>query len=302
MFSNFNWISYVTAADNEINLKTWNTSSKIEHTSDYLNWLVNRETDLTVSSWGQKGIYNTMIRIARDLKNIFFIIAWLYFLIIVLKLLFSEKTDEEVSNFKNWIIWISVWIIVMQIAYYFMNVLFDKEINAQLASNFIDIIVKPLLSLLETWASFIFLAMMIYAFFIMVTSNWDEEAAKSWKMTVLYAAIWFVAIKISTKLVDSIYWETYCYSHICSEKVANTNIGWFAEIVVSIIDWMNGFVAIIVILMIIYAWFSVLTSGWDEEKLKNAKKSIIYIAIWLAILVTNYLILTFFILPESKII
>jgi hypothetical protein len=42
-----------------------------------------------------------MIRIAKDLKNVFFFIASLYFLIIILKLLFSEKTEEEVSNFKK---------------------------------------------------------------------------------------------------------------------------------------------------------------------------------------------------------
>jgi hypothetical protein len=38
--------------------------------------------------------------------------------------------------------------------------------------------------------------------------------------------------------------------------------------------------------------------GGDEEKFKKAKKSIIYIAIWIAILALNYFILTFFIKPE----
>lgn len=303
MFSNFNWLSYVTASSNtDINLKTWAPTKGIERTSNYLNWIKNSNTDFTVSNWGQKWIYNTMIKIARDLKNIFFIIAWLYFLIIVLKLLFSEKTEEEVGNFKNWIIWISVWIMIMQISYYFMNILFDKNIDSRLASNFIQIIVQPMLRLLETGASFLFLAVMIFAFFKLVTANWDEEQAKTWKMSVLYAFIWFIAIKISYKLVDSIYWKTNCVSNICSNKVANTNIEWFAKIVVDIINWMNWFVAIIVILMIIYAGFSVLVSGWDEEKLKNAKKSILYIVIWLGILAANYLILTFFILPETKII
>jgi hypothetical protein len=62
---------------------------------------------------------------------------------------------------------------------------------------------------------------------------------------------------------------------------------------------MNSFVWIIVILMIIYAWFTVLTWAWDEEKLKRAKTSILYIAIWILILIINYLILTFFILAPG---
>jgi hypothetical protein len=56
---------------------------------------------------------------------------------------------------------------------------------------------------------------------------------------------------------------------------------------------MNGFIWLIVVILIIYAWFMVLTSVWDEEKLKKAKSIIMYIAIWLFILVANYLILTF---------
>ncbi|MDR0772003.1 MAG: hypothetical protein LBF15_02935 [Candidatus Peribacteria bacterium] len=43
-------------------------------------------------------------------------------------------------------------------------------------------------------------------------------------------------------------------------------------------NWMNSFVGIIVIIMIMYAGATLLFGG-DEEKFKKAKKSIIYIAI-----------------------
>ena len=261
----------------------------------------NTETDYVVEKWWQEWIYNTIIRISRDLKNLFFLIAWVYFSIIVLILLFSEKTDESAANFKKWIIWISIWILVTQISYYFINILFDKEINNDLSANFIDVIIQPLIGLLETSASFIFLWMMFYAFYVIVTSWWDEEKAKSWKMSVLYATVWFIVVKGSKTLINSIYWKTNCSSLSQTNCINDTNISWFAWIVVNTINWMNGFVWIIVILMIIYAWFLTITSWWDEEKLKKAKMSIIYIAIWLFILFANYLILTFFILPEVTI-
>ncbi|MDP2395894.1 MAG: hypothetical protein Q8S84_06465 [bacterium] len=40
-----------------------------------------------------------------------------------------------------------------------------------MAENFIDLIMWPLISVLETAASFLFLAIMIYAFFRIVTAN-----------------------------------------------------------------------------------------------------------------------------------
>ena len=281
------------------NLTTWTGSS--------WNWLVdknnplksikNSQTDFTIDTQkaGQQWLFDSILRIARDLKNLFFLIAWVYFVIIVLRLLFSEKSEEAVSNFKKWIIWISIWIIVTQIAYYIISILFDKNINVGLAQNFADIIIKPFISLLETSASFIFIAMMIYSFFRIVTSNWDEEKTKLWKMTVLYAIVWFIVIKLSSKLVDAIYSKVTCSSIGWVNCTNNIVVGWAAEIIVKIINWLNWFIWLVTIILIIYAWFMVLTSVWDEEKLKKAKNIIIYIAIWMFILAANYLILTFII-------
>jgi flagellar basal body-associated protein FliL len=50
--------------------------------------------------------------------------------------------------------------------------------------------------------------------------------------------------------------------------------------------------------MIIYTGSQIIFSAWDEEKMKKAKSSILYILIWIFILTMNYLILTFFLVPE----
>lgn len=297
-----------TITKEKYDLKTWweNTTNDnwLVDKNDHLKNLKNWDSDFWIEQWWQKGLYNSIIKVARDLKNLFFLISWIYFLILVMRLLFAEKSEDEVANFKKWIIWISVWIVVTQVSYYLVNILFDKDISTNLASNFIDIIINPIIALLETAASFFFIAIMIYAFYKIVTSNWDEEKIKSWYMSVIYAAIWFIIIKISQTIVDTIYWKVWCVwwnSIYCSETVNYENLSWFASMIVSIITWMNSFVWIIIIVMIIYAWVLVLTSAWEEEKLKKAKNIIIYIAIGLLILVMNYLILTFFIFPETPI-
>lgn len=301
------WINSSFSADGTVvtnveNLKTWGQISSwtnwTEKKNTYLQRLLNIKDDFNIEQWWQKWIYNLTIRIARDLKNLFFIIAWVYFLVIVIRLLFSSKTEEEVWNFKKWVIWISVWIIVTQIAYWFMKVLFDNNIDSTLANEFSSKIINPLIELLQTTTSFIFLAIMIYAFFRMITANWDEEKAKNWKMSVLYAIVWFVTIKVAAALVSSTYLKMNCWSILWVSCNSVSNLWWFAKIVVEIIDWMNSFIWILVILMIIYAWFLTFTSAWDEEKLKKTKSIIIYIIVWLLVLVTNYLILTFFIFPK----
>jgi len=42
-----------------------------------------------------------LVKVARALKNIFFAIASIYFLIIVLRLLFTENSEEEFGKFKK---------------------------------------------------------------------------------------------------------------------------------------------------------------------------------------------------------
>lgn len=307
----FSWANITYAWDedewvitnNAMNLKTWwqnfSTSNLTEEKNSYLQNLENNETDFSIWQGWQWWIYNAVIRIARDLKNIFFIISWIYFLVIVIRLIFSSKTEEEISNFKKWIIWISIWIIITQIAYWFVNVLFDKQINSTLAASFSEKIIYPLIELLQSVVAFVFIAIMIYAFYRMVTANWDEEKAKTWKMSILYALMWFITVRIAYELVNSTYLKMSCSNIYWGNCISSSNLGWFADIVVSIINWINWFLWIIVVIMIIYAWFLALTSMWDEEKLKKTKSIIIYIAIWLLILFANYLILTFFIYPES---
>lgn len=63
---------------------------------------------------------------ARDLKNIFFAVASVFFLYLVLRLLFSENGDEDTKKFKDGIMWITIGMVVMQISYTFVTVIYDK--------------------------------------------------------------------------------------------------------------------------------------------------------------------------------
>ncbi len=196
-------------------------------------------------------------------------------------------------------------LVVMQLAYAFTITLYDHGVDASLAGRLMENLVLPLIKLLETLAAAFFIAMAIYAFYRIVTANGNDEAVKSGKMTIVYAIIGFMVVKLAAYIVAAFYGSVWCNQTgggiIASEgscmKIANISQG--ASIIINIINWLNSFVAIAVMIMIIYAGAQILLSQGDEEKVSKWKKAIIYIAIGIIILAINYLILTLFLRPDG---
>lgn len=304
----FLWISFnEVGASNNIQI---NNVDNWKDRNDTLNdfW---KNNDSFFSLWSRKWwqwIYYTLVNIAYSLKNIFFWFATIFYLIISIQLLVSENTEEQSGKFKKGIVWITIWLMVMQMAYAFSLTLYAKQVWESLAFDLIDNIINPLIGLLEVLASILFIAIAIFAFYRIVTANGKEEEITRAKMSIVYAIIWFILIKIAAVIVNWVYWKLECkQTTIAWFDVATTSCIWNAEInnlsstIMQIINWANWFIWIITVLLIIYAWFNILFSAWDEEKIKKGKSTILYIAIWLLLLSVNYLLLTFFIIPETTI-
>jgi hypothetical protein len=68
-----------------------------------------------------------------------------------------------------------------------------------------------------------------------------------------------------------------------------------SEYIQIIIVFLLGFLKLVAIIIIIYAWFNMLISAWDEEKFKKSKKIIIFAIIWLAIIYLAWPITSFII-------
>lgn len=298
------FIPLFTFATNIDNIKivtedTWNNKN-----NTYLDQLSSKWNFFSVSTTWEKWAKYLLLNIARDMRVMVFAVIFLMIIVMVLKLLFSESTDEEQQKkLRKWILWASIWIMIMQISFVFYNVMFDKDVNAALAKNTWKKLIEPFAELLMLLASFAFIVMAIYAFYRIITAWWEEDKIKKWKTAIYHAIIWFIIIKFSNLIVtntfnpDCNWWSLISYwgTNICENVKDNS------KIVITLINWFNTFVWIIVVLMIIYAWFLVITWWWDDEKTKKAKKIIFNSAIWLLILFASYLILTFFIIPESKI-
>ena len=66
---------------------------------------------------GKNGVIGAFTSIAFNIKNFFIAVAVLFLIIGVIKLLFSSSDEEEVKKWKRNIIWVSIGIFVMQIAF-----------------------------------------------------------------------------------------------------------------------------------------------------------------------------------------
>ena len=297
LFTFWSWVSYAENYDQKVNSDNGATQNNVKN--DYLN---NSKSNNHIWEWNKgwvKWISYLMMNIAQSLKNIFIAIASIYFLIIVIKLLFTEwSSDEEFNKFKQWLIWITIWIIVMQIAYSYVSTIYNQKIGADIAEWLIQNIVEPLLKLLEFAAALFFIIIAIFAFYKILTSNWDEEKAKSWKKSFGFAIIGYLVLIISKYFVEAVYSKTLCETDWVINCINEKSLSDWAKTIFDIINWTNWFVWIVVVLMIIYTWAQIIFSNGDDEKIKKAKKSIIYIIIWITLLVINYLILTFFLVEK----
>ena len=100
------------------------------------------------------------------------------------------------------------------------------------------------------------------------------------------------------KLVQSIYGKASCDTPILFSvcKIEDPNLSGFVSVFTSIINYVNGFLALVIVILILYAGFLVLTSGGDDEKVKKAKNILKYIVIGVVLLVSSYLLFNFFVL------
>ena len=105
-------------------------------------------------------------------------------------------------------------------------------------------------------------------------------------------------LKVPRVLVESIYGKAECTSRIlgiCRVGVTDPNLGATVQIMTKAVNYFNGFIGIVTVILIIYAGFLVITGGGDDEKLKKAKQIIIYAALGILIVVVSYALFNFFV-------
>lgn len=296
MTLSFFYASNIYADDWNLDARVKLKSTENNADNDHLDSISNPHFVETTQLW-TTGVKNFIISVARDIKNIFYAIATIFFLIISFRFFFSSNSEEAFTNFKKWIIWISLWLVLMQIAYSLAVTIFDRSVWT-FVWKIVENLLIPIVNLLSMLASIFFVIIAIYAFIRIVSSNWEKENVKKWINAIIFAMIWFLLVKFASTIVMAIFGK---YS-INSSWIVEIERSWWlsnlAKMFLNLINWVNWLVWIVTVIMIIYAWVMIIFSEWDQEKLKKWRNSIIYAFIWILILVISYGILTFFIGPS----
>lgn len=253
---------------------------------------------------GGDGIIWAFTVVAFNIKNVVMVLAVIFLVLAVIKLLFSSNDEEHVKKWRSSIIWVTVGIFFMQMTFSIWRALIlpdeSSGINGSLGWTIWESVLGPIVSILQFLASLAFFLMILYAFYTIVWSAWDEEKLKKWKRTIIYGFIGFFLMRFPAEIIRYIYGGVECDTHvhwllrIC--RMENPNPSGLVELIGRVILYFNGFLMLVCVILIIYAGWLVMISWGDEEKLKKAKSTILYVLIGFVVLVASHAIFRFFIL------
>ena len=119
----------------------------------------------------------------------------------------------------------------------------------------------------------------------------------------------FIVFISSVWFTDANWWPTgntesfICQWDDCSFEggieASKWSINWLvtdrtlSEYVIQIISYLTTFITLIWVVIVIYAGFTILVSWWDEEKIKSAKRLILYAILWIILIWLAWSIMTF---------
>lgn len=295
----------------EAELGTANITAGNQQPPNGVGTFMNAFTDyfITDNTGGAEGALKVFTQIAYGIKNFFVIIAVIFLIIGVLKILFSEASENDVEKWKSNIVWTTVGIFLMQIAYSIWTTMLSggggSGFSSMLAWDFWNNIIAPIVQLLQFLASFAFLAMMIYAFYIIITGGGDEEKLKKGYHTLGYGLVGILLIQVPYRLVSLIYGDVpdcaesaTLWSFAGGSCTSNsiTDVDGVVELIGKFFQFFHGFLTLFCVLMAIYAGWLLLASRGEEDSVKKAKRVILYMVIGLIMLVASHAIFRFFIM------
>lgn len=164
-------------------------------------------------------------------------------------------------------------------------------------------IVYPLLNFLRFFSAAFFILSAFWSFYKIVTAAGGEESLKYGVRSFISAIVGFILIMFAAPIVQMAYGTCLSGSRTvfgipidCSSRTFDL-LG-SSSFIARIIIFLNGFLALLIIIMLMYAGFLIMTGSGDEEKSDKAKRIVLYSVIGILILVFSYIIFKFMILQD----
>lgn len=298
------------------------TNSDLGQGVDVMGQLETKFSNISNTEGSAESIKEFLAYLATEIIIPIATYIWIFFALMAFYRLMTADTDEEISKASRFLLRWVTGIMVMISAWYLVDQLVSVNdpwwetgwtVLAALiwdndwwliASRIYENIFFPFLRMaiyVILWVLFIFA--LINA--LKLIFNADEQNEKKIITWITFAVVWVIVIIIAKSIVEIIYGR---YDSIISQSGTNLWSIWewtFTDptasfaLVWTVINWILGIVTFVIVIIIIYQGFLLLTKPNDEETMTKLRKSLGYIFIWILIIWAAYLIANFLIFQTN---
>lgn len=221
-------------------------------------------------------------------------IAFVVVIIAAIKLV-STSSEEDAGKAKQSLIFGIIGLLIVQLADPIVKKMFFGEqgeafediATAQLYAEGTVSYLRGIIGFIHLFLGSTAVLILIIRGFALVTSGGDEEQLTKAKKHVLYAIVGLGVVGLSEVVVRGFVFPD------AGNKLPDTALG--KALIVSITNYLSGFVAIISFLMLFYAGYQYVVSGGEEEVNEKVKKTVMGAAIGLLLSLAAFAIVNTFV-------
>ena len=265
--------------------------------------------DTNLSTWYKwETAWNIILKISSVVFSVLIVVG----VLVAMVGLYQILTSSDESKIKTWtstLIYGIIGIILMYSAQYLTKVIFNNLFNwwagneikvQQLIENLYGNVMFPFIKIAIYLSLWILVVIMMIRVFTYITST-DEWTKKKSLGVILRTTVWMLIISWAKQVVEAVYWKQ---NEVLS-WLSNTNLStiWSQilnpseiPIVFNIINRALGLVAFVLLALIIFQTYKLLTKPDDAATFTSLKKTIIYALIGLLLIWSAYMLSNLFII------
>lgn len=198
-------------------------------------------------------------------------IAFIVIIIAAIKLV-STANEEEAGKSKNTLIIGIIGLLVIQLADTIVKKMFFGEqgeafqdiATAQLYAEESVSQIRGIIGFTEIFLGAVAVLIIIVRGFVIITSAGEEETIKKSQKHIIYAVVGLVVVGLSEVVVRGVIFPE------AGKVLPDIDVG--KKLLVSITNFLSGFVALISFVMLFYAGYRYVASGGEEEVNEKVKK------------------------------
>ena len=265
--------------------------------------------DTNLSTWYKwETAWNIILKISSVVFSVLIVVG----VLVAMVGLYQILTSSDESKIKTWTSTLIYWVIVIILMYsaqYLTKVIFNNLFNwwagneikvQQLIENLYGNVMFPFIKIAIYLSLWILVVIMMIRVFTYITST-DEWTKKKSLGVILRTTVWMLIISWAKQVVEAVYWKQ---NEVLS-WLSNTNLStiWSQilnpseiPIVFNIINRALGLVAFVLLALIIFQTYKLLTKPDDAATFTSLKKTIIYALIGLLLIWSAYMLSNLFII------